>query len=183
MRYQWLSQAYIVHTLYRIPKKFQNFKIFQNFKKFLNPRAGGPWGDKGFSGWYDIWYRFWRVIFSIYNIAWSFRRWCSSSSACCWHTLLAHFWVSECCLTPKWAICHLYHGENKLHSMRWWRIPLCTRPTRLVGPLAHWYSSPRVDMSLHSDTLTWFRVHQYLLLFLDVACKYQYFSFRFRPTP
>jgi hypothetical protein len=48
MHYQWLSQAYFVYilyripyivypisyTLYRIPKKIQNFKIFQDFIKF-----------------------------------------------------------------------------------------------------------------------------------------------------
>jgi hypothetical protein len=33
----------------------------------------------------------------------------------------------------KWVIFQLYHGENKLHSMKWWWCPLCSRPTRLVG--------------------------------------------------
>ena len=49
----------------------------------------------------------------------------------------------------------LYLGGNmyKLHSIRWWWCP-----TRLVGyVLAHWKNSPRVDMSLESDTLTKFR--------------------------
>ena len=32
----------------------------------------------------------------------------------------------------KWAIFHLYHGENKLHLMRWWWFSLFTRPTCLV---------------------------------------------------
>jgi len=41
--------------------------------------------------------------------------------------------VTGCCLTPKWAICQLYHDENKLHSIRWWCSQLCNRPTRLVG--------------------------------------------------
>jgi len=31
------------------------------------------------------------------------------------------------------GIFQLYHGENKLFSMRWWWGPLCTRPTRWVG--------------------------------------------------
>ena len=30
----------------------------------------------------------------------------------------------------KWAIFQQCHGENKLHSMRWW--PLCTIPIHLV---------------------------------------------------
>jgi len=33
---------------------------------YITPRAGGPWGDIGFSGWYGMWYRYWHVIFSIY---------------------------------------------------------------------------------------------------------------------
>jgi hypothetical protein len=36
--------------------------------------------------------------------------------------------------------------------------------------LAHWNNSPRVDMSLHSDTLFWFRANQYLLFLLNAAC-------------
>jgi hypothetical protein len=45
----------------------------------------------------------------------------------------------------KWAIFQLYHGVNKLHSMRW--LSLCTRPTSwifnwnnshlIVTPLGH----------------------------------------------
>jgi hypothetical protein len=33
---------------------------------YITPRAGGPWGDIGFSGWYGMWYKSWHVIFSIY---------------------------------------------------------------------------------------------------------------------
>jgi hypothetical protein len=36
--------------------------------------------------------------------------------------------------------------------------------------LAHWNNSPWVDVSLHSDTLFWFRVNQSLLVLLNVAC-------------
>ena len=36
--------------------------------------------------------------------------------------------------------------------------------------LAHYNKSPRVDMSLHSDTLFWFRANQYLLFLLNAAC-------------
>ena len=63
MHYQWLSQAYIVYTLYRIPyivyyiaylyripKKFQNFKIFQKkikiFIKYMYYQRHG----------WNIWY-------------------------------------------------------------------------------------------------------------------------------
>jgi hypothetical protein len=36
--------------------------------------------------------------------------------------------------------------------------------------LAHWNNRPRVDMSLHSDTLFRFRANQFLLFLLNAAC-------------
>jgi len=36
--------------------------------------------------------------------------------------------------------------------------------------LVYWNNSQRVDMSLHSGTLSWFRDKQSLLLFLKAAC-------------
>jgi hypothetical protein len=36
--------------------------------------------------------------------------------------------------------------------------------------LAHWNNSPRVDMSLHSDTLFWFRPNHSLIFLLNAAC-------------
>ena len=36
--------------------------------------------------------------------------------------------------------------------------------------LAHWNNSPRIDMSLHSDTLFWFRSNQSVLFLLNAAC-------------
>ena len=35
--------------------------------------------------------------------------------------------------------------------------------------LAHWNNSPWIDMSPHSDTLSWFRANQSLLFLLDAA--------------
>jgi hypothetical protein len=35
--------------------------------------------------------------------------------------------------------------------------------------LAHWNNSPRVDMSLHSDTLSWFQANQSLFFLLNAA--------------
>ena len=59
--------------------------------------------------------------------------------------------------------------------MRWWWVPLCSnyKPKTLSWifiVLAHWNNSPRIDMSLHSDTLFWFRAIQSLLLLLNDAC-------------
>jgi hypothetical protein len=87
-------------------------------------------------------------------------------------------WVTMCLLlNTKWLNFQLYHGKNKLHSMRW--CPPCTRLTSLVGllwcllapqvdttlssgwhdtPLRHslmplWcLLAPQVDTTLHSDT-------------------------------
>jgi len=44
----------------------------------------------------------------------------------------------------KLAIFQRYHGKNKLHSMKWWWCPLCTRSTGRFGSLSHWNNSPRV---------------------------------------
>jgi hypothetical protein len=35
---------------------------------------------------------------------------------------------------------------------------------------AYWSNSPRVDMLLHSYTLSWFRANQSLLILLNAAC-------------
>jgi hypothetical protein len=67
--------------------------------------------------------------------------------------------VSDCCLTPIQQFFSYIMARISLFSMRWWWGPLCSRPTRWVGFLvpAYWNNSPWVDMSLHSDTLFWFR--------------------------
>ena len=61
------------------------------------------------------------------------------------------------------AIFQLYHGENNLifndDEVRF----VLDQHAEL---LAHWNNSPRVDMSLHSDTLFWFRADQSLLFLL-----------------
>jgi hypothetical protein len=36
--------------------------------------------------------------------------------------------------------------------------------------LAHWNNSPCTDMSIHSDTLFWFRANQFLLFLLNAEC-------------
>jgi hypothetical protein len=36
--------------------------------------------------------------------------------------------------------------------------------------IAYWNNSPRIDVSLHSDTLFWFRANPSLLLLLNAAC-------------
>jgi len=59
-------------------------------------------------------------------------------------------------------------------SMGWWWSPFWTKPKQffwMFVVLAHWYNSPRIDMSLHPDTtLSWFLASHSLLLLLNVAC-------------
>ena len=58
-------------------------------------------------------------------------------------------------------------------QMRCWCCLLCTRPTQVefVIVLVHWNNSLHVDLSLHVDTLFWFRANQSLLLPLNDACS------------
>ena len=64
----------------------------------------------------------------------------------------------------------LYHGENKLHFdiYTWTHYPDPSQPVYVTlswifTVLGHWSNSWRVDMSLHSDTLSWFLANQSLL--------------------
>ena len=81
-------------------------------------------------------------------------------------------WVSDYCLKSIQQFFSYIMVRTSQFSVRRWWGPLCTRPTRWVGSLvlAHWNNSPRVDMSLHSDTLFWFRANQSLLFLLNAAC-------------
>ena len=68
----------------------------------------------------------------------------------------------------------LYHGENKLIFNEMMIMMSTLYKTNMLSwiflVLTHWNNSPRVDMSLHSDTLSWFRANQYLLFLLNAAC-------------
>ena len=67
----------------------------------------------------------------------------------------------------KWAIFQPYHGEKKLHSMRWRWCPLCTRPT------LSWNLIVLVHLNncrKHSETLSWFQANQFLFLLLNAVC-------------
>ena len=77
-------------------------------------------------------------------------------------------WVSGWLLfNANSAIFQLCYGENKLiinemmmRSALFWTNTL----NWIFIVLAHWNNSPRVEMSLHSDTLFWFRANQSLLI-------------------
>ena len=98
--------------------------------------------------------------------------------------------VSDCCLTP--TTFQPYHGENKLifnekmmRSAFYYTNTLSWNFTVLV----HWNNSPLIDMSLHSDTLSWFRPNQCLLSLslLNATClaekqQIQFYSLWFDPV-
>jgi hypothetical protein len=92
-----------------------------------------------------------------------------------WHTHgLQNTSMSEWLLfNANSAIVKLYHGENKLifneMMMRSALYYTNTLSCIFFIVLAHWNNSPRVDLSLHSDTLFWFR-DQSLLVLLNAAC-------------
>jgi len=82
-------------------------------------------------------------------------------------------WVGDYCLTPNEQFFSYIMARTSYFLMRWrWWGPLCTHDTNTLSwifiVLAHWNNSPRVDMSLHSDTLFWF--------------WYQFYSLWFDPT-
>ena len=82
-------------------------------------------------------------------------------------------WLSNCWLMPTQQFFSYIMARTSYFSMRWWWGQLCTRPTSSVGffiVLAHWNNSLWIDMSAHSDTLSWFWANQFLLFLLNAAC-------------
>jgi hypothetical protein len=76
-------------------------------------------------------------------------------------------------LSVNSAIVHLYYGESKsIFNEMMMRSALFS--TNMLSwifiVLARRNNSPRVDMSLHSDTLFWFRANQSLVFLLNAAC-------------
>ena len=55
----------------------------------------------------------------------------------------------------EWLVLNVNSAELDFYSASW---------------VAHWNNSLRVDMSLHSDTLFWFRNNKSLLFLLNAVC-------------
>ena len=73
--------------------------------------------------------------------------------------------VSDCCLTPK----EQFFSYIVARTWRCWG-PFCTKPTSWTFILlAHWNNSLQVDMSPHSDTLS-FQANQSLFFHINAAC-------------
>jgi hypothetical protein len=71
----------------------------------------------------------------------------------------------------KWAVLQLYHGENKLHPMKWWRCSLCSRPTRWIFiALDYWNNIPRVNVSLPRTHHSASEPTMFLFLLHNVFC-------------
>jgi len=83
-------------------------------------------------------------------------------------------WVSDCCLMPtqqffsnivtRFNYFSIDDDEVRFvldqHAKSWIFIIV----------LAHWKNIPRIDMLPYSDTLSWFRANQSLLVLLNAAC-------------
>ena len=79
-----------------------------------------------------------------------------------------HFLSEWVLFNANSAIYQLYHGENEL-IVNQMMITFCTRLKLFLIVLFHWNTSPRIDMSPHSDTLFWFRANQSLLFLFNAA--------------
>ena len=83
-------------------------------------------------------------------------------------------------------IFQLYHGDNNLIFNKMMKMSTLFYTNALSWifiVLAHWNNCPRVDISLHSNTLFWFRADQPLLFLLnDVWATNTNFSLWFDPT-
>ena len=79
-------------------------------------------------------------------------------------------WLSEWLLfNANSAIFQLYHGDNKLYSMRWWWWFVLNQHLNWILDFYNASSRSRVEMLYHLDTLSWYRVNQSFVLFLKAA--------------
>ena len=88
-------------------------------------------------------------------------------------------WVSDCCLKPIQQFFSYIMTRTSQLNFQWDDDDdddddVCFVPDHTLCcifiVLAHWNNSPRVDMTLHSDTLFWFRANQSLLFLLNAVC-------------
>ena len=75
-------------------------------------------------------------------------------------------WLSDCCLMPNQKLLNYIMVRTSYISTRWWWCLFCTRLKHII---LIFIVLPWVNMSLHSDTLSWFWVTQSLLLLLNAA--------------
>ena len=99
-------------------------------------------------------------------------------------------WVSHWLLfNANSAIFQLWPGENRLifnEMIMRTALSYANTLSSIYIVLVHWNNSPRIDLSPHSGTLSWFRVNQSFLFLLNAAClsrnnKCQLYSLSFDP--
>ena len=87
----------------------------------------------------------------------------------CWSAWVSE-WVS---VWQQFSNCSAISWREQVH-FQWdgddFRFVLDQYASWIFLVLAHWNNSSQIDMSPHSDTLSWFRANHSLLFFLNAAC-------------
>jgi hypothetical protein len=94
-------------------------------------------------------------------------------------------WVGEFCLEPNYLFfCQLDHDESKCHvlsidDIRFGLDKYAQFDFYSSTFVAYCNNSPRIELFLHSDTLSWFQSRQSIFVILNVVCltKKQHISF------
>ena len=81
-------------------------------------------------------------------------------------------WVSDYCQLSKFsAISYAWCEQD---NFQWdedeVQFVLDQHPFGFLKVLAHWNKRLQIDMSPHSDTLSWFQANHYLFFLLNAAC-------------
>ena len=86
--------------------------------------------------------------------------------------------MSDCCLMPTQQFFSYMYIMVKtcFFSIIWWWGSFCTRSTRLSWIFI--VLTPRIYMSFHSDTLSWFRGNQFLRRSSKYKCTCVFTVFR-----
>ena len=89
--------------------------------------------------------------------------------------LMLYEWVNDCYLMPTQQLFSYIMAKTNYRYIwiKSWRYLLCTGPTLLHWIFieqADWNNSRHVDISLHGDTLSWFRANYLLLLLPNDVC-------------
>ena len=135
----------MVDRLKQIGKYLIALSLTQAIFGYLNPRSG-KW--KRMCWWFEVFF----FINHQYHVY-------------CKLNLSSVEWVSDCFLTPTQQLFSLIVNEMMMRSA----LYLTNTLSWIFIVLAHWNNSPQIDMSHHSDTLSWFRANQYVLFLLHAV--------------
>jgi len=116
----------------------------------------------------------WKCLSILYSFLIKFRLPPSTTKSGFYATasLKVNAWVSDCGLMPSEKFFSYIMARTSY--IQWEDNDACFVLNQHTGlyfvMLAHWNNSLRVDMSLHSDTLSWFRAKRSLLFLLNALC-------------